>query len=344
MRLRRGSPWLVLTVVSALVALAMFAPACAGSTPGAGGRSVRIGLGAPLTGPAAFDGQMIRDGAQLATDLGKERVAGLELVVEDDKSDPKEGAAIANKFAGDTDLVAVVGHYNSSVTLAAAPVLGKTGIVQISPGSSSPKITGYSKWLFRTQPTDKTVGENIVRWAIDNGHRRAAVIYEDTDFGKGLEHIYAENWPGEGREIVLTESYLSGKTTDFTAILTKLRNAGADVVLLGALYNEAALIGKQARQLGVSLPFYGDTSQATQAFIDLGGDAIEGWRVVGASDPNSADPGVQKFVQAFRDRFGKEPNGFAAQSYDATSILIEAVARHGPDRNKVQEFVSSTRG
>jgi branched-chain amino acid transport system substrate-binding protein len=65
--------------------------------------------------------------------------------------------------------------------------------------------------------------------------------------------------------------------------------------------------------------------------------------VVGAFDPNSADPGVQKFVQAFRDRFGKEPNGFAAQSYDATSILIEAVARHGPDRNKVQEFVSTAK-
>lgn len=336
MKLGKRKFWPVLT--SALLIVSVLANACAASS---GPKAIKIGLGAPITGTAAFDGQNIRDGAILAVELAKDKVKGLELVIEDDKADPKEGAAIANKFAGDSSLVAVVGHYNSSVTLAAAPILGKAGITQISPGSSSPKITGFSEFLFRTQPTDETVGENIVRWAVKDGVKKAAVIYEDTDFGKGLEHVYEVNWPKDGREIVLKESYLSGKTTDFTAILTKVKNSGADVILLGSLYNEAALMGKQAKQLGLNLPFYGDTSQYTQAFIDLGGAAVEGWKVVGAFDPASKDPELQKFVKAFKEKFGKDPNGFGAQSYDAANILIEAIAKVGPDRAKIQDYVES---
>ena len=335
MQLRNQGPWLL--AASILLIVSMLVGACASGAGSA--KKVKIGVGAPITGTAAYDGQNIRDGVILAVEMAKGKVPNLELAIEDDKSDPKEGAAIANKFAGDGDLVAVVGHYNSSVTLAAAPILTKAGITQISPGSSSPKITGFSKFLFRTQPTDETVGENIVRWAIQDGHKKAAVIFEDTDFGKGLEHVYEVNWPKEGREIVLKESYLSGKTTDFTAILTKVKNSGADVILLGSLYNEAALMGKQAKQLGLNLPFYGDTSQYTQAFIDLGGEAVEGWKVVGAFDPNSSDENTQKFVKAFKDKFGHDPNGFGAQAFDAANILIDAIAKVGPDRAKIQEYV-----
>lgn len=335
MRLTKGRLWFTVTAV--LVILAMLLGGCA--TGGTSAPKIKIGVGAPITGGSAFDGGMIRDGVMLAVELAKDKVKNVEVVVEDDKSDPKEGAAIANKFAGDSAIVGVVGHYNSSVTLAAAPILGKAGIVQISPGSSSPKITGFSDWLFRTQPTDVTVGENIVKWAIQDGHKKVAVIYEDTDFGKGLEHVYSETWPKDGREIVIKESYLSGKTTDFTAILTKVKNSGAQAVLLGCLYNEAALIGKQARQLGLTIPFYGDTSQYTQAFIDLGGEAVEGWKVVGAFDPNSSDPGVQTFVKAFKEKFGKEPNGFAAQAYDAANLILEGIAKNGPDRTKIQQYI-----
>lgn len=339
MWLTKGRFWLTVTAV--LVVLAMVLGGC--SAGGTSTAPIKIGVGAPITGGSAFDGGMIRDGVILAAELAKDKVKNLEVVVEDDKSDPKEGAAIANKFAGDSAIVGVVGHYNSSVTLAAAPILGKAGIVQISPGSSSPKITGFSKWLFRTQPTDATVGENIVRWAAQDGYKKVAVIYEDTDFGKGLEHVYQQSWPKEGRQIVIEESYLSGKTTDFTAILTKVKNSGAEAILLGCLYNEAALIGKQARQLGLTVPFYGDTSQYTQAFIDLGGAAVEGWKVVGAFDPNSSDPNVQKFVKAFKDKFGKEPNGFAAQAYDAANLIIDGVAKNGPDRAKIQEYIAGVK-
>ena len=300
---------------------------------------IKIGVGCPITGTAAFDGQMIRDGAIFAVDAYKGKIKNVELVIEDDKSEPKEGAAIANKFAGDKEIIGVVGHYNSSVTLAAAPILTKGGITQISPGSSSPKITGFSKYLFRTQPTDALSAVSIVEWASKLGFKKAAVIYEETDFGHGLAHEYEILWPKDGRQIVLKESYQSGKTVDFSAILTKVKNSGADVALMGCLYNEGALIAKQSKQLGMQLPFFGEDSQISKAFLDLGGPAVEAWRSVGAYDPKAKNPLNQEFVKAFTAKFNKEPNSFAAQSYDATALILEGIIQKGADRAKVHDYV-----
>lgn len=300
---------------------------------------IKIGVGCPITGTAAFDGQMIRDGAIMAVEAYKSKIKNLELAIEDDKSEPKEGAAIANKFAGDKAIVGVVGHYNSSVTLAASPILTKAGITQISPGSSSPKITGFSNYLFRTQPTDALSAVSIVNWASSLGYKKAAVIFEETDFGHGLAHEYEILWPKDGRQIVVKESYQSGKTVDFSAILTKVKNSGADVALMGCLYNEGALIAKQSRQIGLKIPFFGEDSQISKAFLELGGPAVEGWRSVGAYDPKAKNPLNQEFVKAFMAKFNKEPNSFAAQSYDATALILEGIIQKGAERDKVQNYV-----
>jgi len=300
---------------------------------------IKIGVGCPITGTAAEDGQMIRDGAIMAVEAYKSKIKNIELVIEDDKSEPKEGAAIANKFAGDKAILGVVGHYNSSVTLAAAPILTKATITQISPGSSSPKITGFSNFLFRTQPTDALSAVSIVNWASKLGYKKAAVIYEETDFGHGLAHEYEILWPKDGRQIVVKESYQSGKTVDFSAILTKVKNSGADVALMGCLYNEGALIAKQSRQIGLKIPFFGEDSQISKAFLELGGAAVEEWRSVGAYDPKAKNPLNQDFVKAFMAKFNKEPNSFAAQSYDATALIIEGIIQKGADRAKVHDYV-----
>ncbi|MEW6265169.1 MAG: ABC transporter substrate-binding protein [Thermodesulfobacteriota bacterium] len=312
------------------------------SLSAAAGRSVKIGVAGPMTGSAAFDGKMIARGAALALEqfksAGKLARYNVQMVVEDDKSDPKEAAAIANKFVGDNDLMAVVGNYNSSCTLAAAPILTKAGITQISPGSSSPRITGFSDYLFRTQLTDAANGMAVAEWAAESGFKKAAIIYENSDYGKGLQEVYAAAFPKQGRQIVATETYLSGQTSDFTATLTKVKAAGADVLLLGSLYNEGALIGKQAKQLGLRLTAFG-AGLNTEAFTQLGKDAVEGWHVVGAIDFDSSDPKIQAFVQAFKKKYGDELDPYAAQSYDAAMLLLAALDKVGPDRAKIQQFV-----
>ena len=308
-------------------------------------QKVVIGGAVPLTGPSANDGQMARDGAALALGHSKTRPElqkySIEFLCEDDRSDPKEAAAIANKFAGDDKTYALIGDYNSSCTLAGAPILTNAGITQISPGSSSPKITGFSKYLFRTQPTDELVGENIVMWAKELAFKKAAVVYENSDFGKGLQHIYEKLWPGDGRSIVANETYLPGSTLDFTPILTKIKSAGADAILMGSLYNEGALMGKQAKTLRIKATFFGDTSQHTNALLDLGKQNVEGFHVVGAMDPNAKDPKTLKFLNDFEKKYGHAPNTFAAQAYDAMLIILEGLAKFGPDRAKLQNYVTT---
>lgn len=311
-------------------------------------KTVKIGLAHPITGPSSNDGQMARDGAILALEMakGKPEFKTYELlsISEDDKSDPKDAAAIANKYAGDPEIFAVIGNYNSSCTLAAAAILTKAGIVQISPGSSSPKITGYSKYLLRTNPTDKIVGANIVKWAKEMGFKKIAVVYESSDFGKGLQHIYMDSWPGQdGYEIVANETYLPGSTLDLTPILTKIKQSKAEAVLLGSLYNEASLIAKQAKQLRVDVPFFGDVSQHTNALLELGGKSVEGWRVVGAMDATSKDELTVTFLQNFQKRFGRAPNTFAAQAYDAMNIILAGLVKNGSDREKLADYVNTVK-
>jgi branched-chain amino acid transport system substrate-binding protein len=311
-------------------------------------KTVKIGLAHPITGPSSNDGQMARDGAILALEMAKSKpeFKAYELVSisEDDKSDPKDAAAIANKYAGDPEIFAVIGNYNSSCTLAAAAILTKAGIVQISPGSSSPKITGYSKYLLRTNPTDKIVGANIVKWAKEMGFKKIAVVYESSDFGKGLQHIYMDSWPGQdGYEIVANETYLPGSTLDLTPILTKIKQSKAEAVLLGSLYNEASLIAKQAKQLRVDVPFFGDVSQHTNALLELGGKSVEGWRVVGAMDATSKDELTVTFLQNFQKRFGRAPNTFAAQAYDAMNIILAGLVKNGSDREKLADYVNTVK-
>lgn len=311
-------------------------------------KTVKIGLAHPITGPSSNDGQMARDGAILALEMAKSKpeYKAYELVSisEDDKSDPKDAAAIANKYAGDSEIFAVIGNYNSSCTLAAAAILTKAGIVQISPGSSSPKITGYSKYLLRTNPTDKIVGANIVKWAREMGYKKIAIVYESSDFGKGLQHIYMDSWPGQdGYEIVANEAYLPGSTLDLTPILTKVKQSKAEAVLLGSLYNEASLIAKQSKQIRVDVPFFGDVSQHTNALLELGGKSVEGWRVVGAMDATSKDELTVTFLQTFQKRFGRAPNTFAAQAYDAMNIILAGLAKNGPDREKLADYVNTVK-
>ncbi len=310
--------------------------------------TVVIGGALPLTGPSANDGQMARDGAALALEHAKAKPElkkySIEFTCEDDRSDPKEAAAIANKFSGDNKVMAVIGDYNSSCTLAGAPILTKVSITQISPGSSSPKITGFSKYLFRTQPTDELVGANIVNWAKELGFKKAAVVYENSDFGKGLQGLYEKLWPGEGRTIVADESYLPGSTLDFTPILTKIKSTGAQAVLMGSLYNEAALMGKQAKTLRLTAVFFGDTSQHTNALIELGKENVEGFHVVGAMDPNAKDPRTAKFLKDFESKYGHAPNTFAAQAYDAMLLIVEGLAKAGANRDKLQSYIASVKG
>jgi branched-chain amino acid transport system substrate-binding protein len=332
------------TTIAALLA------GCGGAVSSGSSKSetIKIGLAAPLSGDSAEYGEAFKKGAELsvklANDAGGIDGKKIELVVQDDKGDPKEAANVANKFANDNSILAVVGHFNSSATLAAAPIYNKNKVVEISPASSSPKVTDAGEYTFRVITTDAFQGEYVAKWSKDEGFKKAAIIYEQTDFGVGLSTVFKKTAKEIGIKIVANESYVASQTKDFSSILTKIKEKQPDVLFVGGLYNEAALIAKQSKQLGLEVQIMGVDSLYSDALIKMGGDAVEGVMAPGFFHPNSENEKTKEFVNAYKKAYNEEPGTYAAYTFDATSIIIEAIKKNGADREKIKDYIANLKG
>lgn len=314
----------------------------------ANGDTLKIGLAAPLTGASAQDGESIKKGAELAIKLANEAggIDGkkLALAAEDDKGDPKEATTVANKLASNKSILAVVGHFNSSATLAGAPVYNKSKVVEISPGSSSPKVSEAGEYTFRVITTDAFQGDYMAKWTKEEGFKKVAILYEQTDYGVGLEEVYRKAAEANGIQIVASEAYTAGQTKDFAAILTKVKEQQPDALFIGGLYNEAAIIAKQSKQLGLTVPFLGVDGLFSDALIKLGGDAVEGFLLPGFFNVDSEIKETKDFVEAYKEAYNESPGTYAAYAFDATNILIEAIKANGADREKVKEYLTTLKG
>ncbi len=307
--------------------------------------TIKIGLAAPLTGASAQDGESIKNGVQLAIDEvnAKGGIKGkkVALVVQDDKTDPKEAAIVANKLAEDKSVLAVVGHFNSSATLAGAPVYNKAGVVEISPGSSSPAVTKAGDYTFRVITTDAFQGEVVAKWAInDLKFKKIAIIYENSDYGKGLSDVFAKEAKKLGATIVSNDSYLLGETKDFSAILTKVKSQAPDMIFIGGLYNETALIAKQAHNMNLNAPIMGVDAIYSNALIDLGKKDVEGIMLIGFFHEGTDNPVAQAFIKAYKEKYKQSPATYAAYGYDAAKIVLECIDKAGADRKAIRDYMA----
>ncbi|WP_035287192.1 ABC transporter substrate-binding protein [Brevibacillus massiliensis] len=338
----------MMTLLAAFSLIAGVLTGCGNSSGGSGGDTLKIGLAAPLSGASAQDGQAIKKGAELAVKLANDAggVNGkkIELVAEDDKTDPKEAAIVANKLATDSSILAVVGHFNSSATLAGAPIYNKNKVVEISPGSSSPAVTDAGPYTFRVITTDAYQGEYVAKWTAEEGFKKVAVIYENTDYGLGLADVYKKAVEANGGQVVAMESYILGQTKDFSPILTKIKQQNPDLLFVGGLYNEAALIAKQSKTLGLNVPFMGVDALYSNALIDLGGDAVEGFMLPGFFNSSSEKENVKAFVKSYEEAYKESPSTYAAYAFDATQILIKAMKEKGADRQSIADYLTTLKG
>ncbi len=318
-----------------------------GETTGAKPDKYVIGFAGALSGASAQDGEAGLDGVKLAIDVinkagGIEGVP-LDLIVSDDKGDPKEAAIVANKYVQDSNILAVVGHYNSSCTLAGAPIYNDAGLVEIAFGSTSPAVSEAGPFTFRTVPCDDIGARVSAAWAFENYDiGKAAIIYENNDYGYGVCTIFEEECKNAGVEVVSTDNFIPGETTDFTTMLTKIKDSGADVILLGTLYNETAMLCKQAENLDMDIPFVGVDALYNYPLIELGGDAVEGLTFAAFFSAESEDPVVQEFVKNYKEMYnGDTPSCYAAYAYDALSCIADAIRANGADRTAIKDYLTT---
>ncbi len=293
-------------------------------------QDIVVATASPLTGSSAQDGQSCRNGAMVAADYinAKGGINGRKITVisEDDRSDPKEAATLANKLVNTKDLLAVVGHFNSSCTLAGAPIYNRAKVVEISPASSSPAVSNAGAYTCRVEVTDSQQGAFVAKWMVkDRGYKKIAILWENDDYGLGLRDVVSKAVPELGGQVVAVESYYMGETKDFSSIITKVRGLNPDAVFIGGLYNEGALIRKQMADVGWNPPFFGTEGLYSDAYPKLGGQAAEGTFFIGYWFPESPLPMVQEFRKLFQAKFGRDPGGFDANGFDAMMVIAKAM-------------------
>lgn len=339
-------------VVAALV-LSLVISGCAKTTTTADSSKpataskIKIGLAGPFTGPIAETGTTVKQAVELAVEqvnkAGGINGKQVELVIGDDKADPKEAAAIANKFVSDTSILGAIAHYTSSTTLAGAPIYNKAGMSHIAYGSTSPAVTNAGPFTFRDITTDALDGEFVAQWTVDENYKKIAILYENDDYGKGLAQVYNKKVTSLGGKITMQEPYNLGETKDFSALLTKLKSTAPDALFIAGQYNEAAMIVKQGKRLGINLPVFGSNGLYSDALIKNGGQDVEGVRVIGAFHSSALYPEAKAFIDSYKTKYGQEPDIWAAYVYDATNIMLAAIKNGGEDRKKVNDWLTTVK-
>ncbi|MDR3372235.1 MAG: ABC transporter substrate-binding protein [Ancalomicrobiaceae bacterium] len=330
-------------MIAALATLAalVVSPALAAS-------DVYIGVSAPLTGDNAEYGNYFKTAALLAqktiNDRGGIKGQKLQLLIEDSKADPKEAILIAQKFVSDPRVLAVVGDFNSSASMAAAEIYNDGGLVQISPTASHPDFTKKGEYIFRAGTTQSMEGAFLARWAVrDLGHKKIGTIYVNNDWGLVANKVFAETAKQLGADVVNQESFIPGDK-DFTAIVTKIMDAKPDMVFLAVQWADAALIATQMKSLGLKTDLMGPGSLSTENLVKNAGDAVEGIRanaIYFAGDTRSVSA---DYTKAYAATYGRPPHDHSALTYDAVMLLANAIERGGVDRKAIRDALAATDG
>jgi branched-chain amino acid transport system substrate-binding protein len=291
---------------------------------------IKIGAAGPMTGPDAVFGEQMKRGAEMA--VADINAAGgvngqkLELLVGDDACDPKQATAVANKMVTDK-VVFVAGHYCSSSSIPASEIYKEGKVLQITPASTNPKLTddAFAKGnttVFRTVGRDDIQGPTMAAYVLKtNKNAKIAIIQDKTAYGKGVADEFKKALNAGGVKEVMYEAINRGDK-DFTALISKMKAAKIDLMVLGGYHPEGAAIIKQSREQGLSSTLVGFDALATDEFAKLGGSATNG--VLMSFPPKAEDdPKNAALVKKFRD--GKyNPEGYTLFSYAAVKTWADA--------------------
>lgn len=306
---------------------------------------VRIGVCLPMTGPVAAYGQMEWAGIQVAKDLfptvlGKE----VELVLVDSKGDKVEGANAVERLIKLEKVCAIIGEAISSVTMSGGAVAEQYGVPMISPTSTNPLVTQGKKYIFRVCFIDPFQGQIAAKYAYEvlKARKAALVVDVQQDYCVGLANFFEENFKKLGGEIVAKVMYRTGDQ-DFTAQVTAVKAKEPDIIYIPGYYSEIAIFTKQARELGVkSIIFSADGSYAPE-LIQIGGKAVEGIYFTNFYDQKAVATEIgKKFVEAYRKKYNKDTDSFAALAAEAYFVLVHAIEKAG-DANpqKIRDALES---
>lgn len=291
-----------------------------------------IAIVGPVTGQYASFGAQMKSGGDMAVEdineaggvLGKK----LELDVGDDACDPKQAVAVANQMVG-SDVALVAGHYCSGSSIPASQVYADGNLVMISPASTNPALTDNRAGpnIYRVCGRDDQQGSVAGKYLAKNfGDKNIALVHDKTAYGKGLADEVKKALNAAGKEEVLYEAYTAGEK-DYSALVSKLKQADIDVLYLGGYHTEAGLIARQMRDQGMDTILMGGDALVTQEYWSITGPAGEGTLMTFSPDPRK-NPAAAEVVERFKKK-GIEPEGYVLYTYAAIQAWKEAAEKAG---------------
>jgi len=310
------------------------------------GDTIRFGVGAPVTGSDAAFGAQLKNGAEQAiADINEAGgILGKKIVVSygDDVADPKQGVSVANNFAGE-GVKFVIGHFNSGVTMPTSEVYQENGILQITPGSTNPRITERNMWnIFRTCGRDDQQGAIAGNYIAANFQgKKVAIVHDKTTYGQGLADETKKTMNAKGIQEVLYEGVGAGEK-DFSALVSKIKSSGADLVYWGGVHTAGGLIVRQMRDQGVTAVMMGGDGITSDEFAAIGGPGVDGTLMTYGPDPRKR-PEAKGVVDKFRAK-NFEPEAYTLYSYAAVQVIKQAAEEaKSLDPKKVAEVMHSGR-
>jgi len=291
-----------------------------------------IGVGGPLTGPnAAFGAQLQKGAEQAAADInaaGGINGEKISIVLGDDVSDPKQGISVANKFASD-GVKYVVGHFNSGVSIPASQeVYAENGMLEITPAATNPVFTERGLWnTFRTCGRDDQQGGVAGKYLADKFKTaKIAIIDDKTPYGQGLAEETKKAANAAGVKEVIREGVNVGDK-DFSALISKMKEAKVTVIYWGGLHTEAGLIIRQSADQGLKAVLISGDGIVSNELASIAGDAVAGTLNTFGPDP-TLNPANKDLVAKFKAA-GFNPEAYTLYSYAAVQVIADGIKLTG---------------
>ncbi len=320
--------------VAALVtALALAAVGCSSET--------KIGAVISLTGAVGPYGQQVTRGLDLALEeinaAGGVNGAPLQLIYRDDETNPAKGREVTLDLINNEGIDLIIGAISSTVTVEIAPICEKERVLLLSPTSSTPEISEAGQYIFRNYPSDILEGTAMADFARELGVRRAVIVAIDSEFGAGLTQVFSRRFQSKSRRVLETFRIPVDQVDNFDELISDIKQLNPEAIYLVAYLDAMGSLLKQFREAGIESLMMG-SGAVTGQLAQLAGDAADNLVYAQPSfNPDSEEPPVAAFVEAFRAKYSREPDIYAAHGYDSLKLIVQSIVNVGqtfPDEVK----------
>lgn len=307
-----------------------------------GPETVKIGSMGPMSGDIAWLGEGITNGVKMGAADESNETWKFEVVIEDDQCDPKQAINAYNKLKGQ-GVTLFAGPECSAALGAVAPLAEKDQIIIMSPSATRADIAKAGDYIFRTPPSDSFQGKVAASLMYnDLGFKKVAINAKNDAWGQGLVEVFTAEFIALGGEVTASEMH-EPNATDLKTQLTKIKNSGAEALYAPTFGPEFMVMTKQMKELGMG------------SLTIVGGDAVKGDEVATAvqdyagiilvlAGKDNTDEQGMKFLSAYKAAYEKDPSAYAADGYDATRLLAQAVKAVGTDTTEIKTYLYSVEG